>query len=271
MSMRTPSLIRCAVLVMICVGLGGPTVSGQQQDLFVPHVGQPGKDVVWVPTPPELVEAMLDLANVTSQDVVIDLGSGDGRNVIAAARRGARALGVEYNPDMVTLSQRNAAAVGVADHARFVHGDMFQADISEATVLALFLLPNNMLQLRAKFLDLTPGTRIVANTFGIEDWSPDETVEVGGCTVWCTALLWIVPARVAGTWRLQDGELLLTQDYQAVSGTLGSTPIAGGRLRGDVLTFTAGGAEYRGRVTGNRIEGTTGPGGTVWTATRAPR
>lgn len=270
--MSVPSQVRFTVLLVMCVGLLSHRVEGQQQSLFVPQVGQAGKDVVWVPTPPELVEKMLDLANVTSGDFVIDLGSGDGRNVIAAARRGAQALGVEYNADMVMLSQRNAVAAGVADKASFVQGDMFQADISQATVLALFLLPSNMLQLRAKFLDLAPGTRIVANTFGIEDWSPDETVHIGNdCSVWCTALLWIVPARIAGMWRLPAGELTLMQDYQTVSGTLGSTPIVNGRLRGDVLTFTADGAEYSGRVTGNRIEGTVrnGGGATAWTATRA--
>src|SRR3990172_1040881 len=138
------------------------------EEEFVPQVGQAGKDVVWVPTPPELVEAMLDMAKVTPQDYVIDLGSGDGRNVIAAARRGARALGVEYNPKMVALSTRNAAAAGLAGRAAFVEGDMYEADISKASVMALFLLPSNMLQLRPKFLDLRPGSRIVSNTFGIE-------------------------------------------------------------------------------------------------------
>ena len=140
---------------------------------FTPEVGQPGKDVVWVPTPEPLVEKMLDLAKVGRDDFVIDLGSGDGRNVIGAARRGARALGVEYNPDMVELSRRKAAEVGVAGRAKFERGDMFQADISRATVMALFLLPSNLLQLRPKFLALAPGSRIVSNTFLIADWPPD--------------------------------------------------------------------------------------------------
>ena len=273
--------IRCVVLVVLSTTPFTGSASAQQpqqqapapaQELFVPHVGQPGKDVVWVPTPPELVERMLDLANVTSRDFVIDLGSGDGRNIIAAAKRGARALGVEYNPDMVKLAQRNAEAAGVADKATFVQGDMYQADISQATVLALFLLPSNMLQLRSKFLELAPGSRIVANTFGMEGWSADENVHMGtNCTVWCTALLWIVPARVAGTWRQADGEVTLTQEYQMVSGTIGATPIVNGRLRGDLLTFTAGGAEYSGRVAGDRIEGTVRNSGTEapWILTRA--
>ena len=251
-------------------------VAGAQQPQpparpFVPEVGQAGKDVVWVPTPPELVEKMLDLAGVTAQDYVIDLGSGDGRNVIAAAKRGADALGVEYNPDMVELSRRSAAAAGVAEKARFVQGDMYQADISKASVMALFLLPSNMLQLRSKFLGLRPGTRIVSNTFGIQDWTPDESISVGGgCTAWCNALLWIVPANAAGTWRLPQGELTLTQQFQMISGTLGSTPLANGKLRGEAISFTAGGAEYSGKVTGNRIEGTvkSASGQTTFTATR---
>ena len=242
------------------------------EEEFVPQVGQAGKDVVWVPTPPELVEAMLDLAKLTKQDYVIDLGSGDGRNVIAAARRGAQALGVEFNPKMVVLSKRNAAAAGVGERATFVEGDMYAADISKASVMALFLLPSNMLQLRQKFLGLRPGSRIVSNTFGIEGWTPDETVTIeGNCSAWCTALLWIVPATVGGAWRLGGSELALTQEYQMVKGTLDGKPIADGRLRGDQLRFTLGSTEYLGKVTGNRIEGSLRGGGpaTTWTATRA--
>jgi len=247
------------------------TASAQTQEPFVPQVGQAGKDVVWVPTPPELVDRMLDLANVTPQDFVMDLGSGDGRNVIGAARRGARAVGVEYNPQMVELSKRNAAAAGVADKATFVEGDMYQADISRANVLALFLLPSNMLQLRQKFLDLQPGSRIVSNTFGIEGWTPDETVMIqGDCSAWCTALLWIVPAKVGGTWRLEQGELMLTQNFQMITGTLGGMPIADGRLRGEQIRFTVGAAEYTGRAVGDRIDGSVRNGARQmsWTAAR---
>jgi len=269
-----------ALAAFVLVLLAAATVAAQQapvppkpaqEEEFVPEVGQAGKDVVWVPTPPELVERMLDLAKVTPQDLVIDLGSGDGRNVIGAARRGARALGVEFNPKMVELSRRNAAAAGVTNRATFVEGDMYQADISKASVMALFLLPSNMLQLRQKFLDLRPGSRIVSNTFGIEGWTPDETVTVeNGCSAWCTALLWIVPAKVAGSWRVADGELVLTQEYQVINGTLSGTPIRDGRLRGDQIRFTLGTAEYLGKVTATRIEGTVRGGGpaTMWTATR---
>jgi SAM-dependent methyltransferase len=243
---------------------------------FEPTVGQPGKDVVWVPTPEALVEKMLDLANVTPQDFVVDLGSGDGRNIIAAARRGARGLGVEYNPDMVALSRRNAAQQGVGDLAQFVEGDMFAAEFPEATVLALFLLPDNMRTLRPKFLALKPGTRIVANTFGFDDWEPDATATLPGeCRSWCNALLWIVPAQARGTWRLSNGTLTLRQAYQKLFGTLRlgdrEAPVENGTMRGDQMTFTSSGADYTGRVTGNRIEGTVVSDGRTrnWSATRA--
>jgi SAM-dependent methyltransferase len=250
------------------------SIAAAQQKPFQPEVGQPGKDVVWVPTPTEMVEKMLDLAQVTPQDFVIDLGSGDGRNIIAAARRGAQSLGVEYNPDMVELSKRAAATAGVADKAQFVQGDMFQADISKANVLALFLLPSNLLQLRSKFLGLRPGSRIVSNTFYIDSWTPDQTVQLEDCSSWCTAILYIVPANASGTWRLPQGELTLKQDVQMVSGTIASgaqsTQVTG-RLRGDQITLTAGSQEYSGVVRGNEIEGTvrSGGGASPWKATRA--
>jgi SAM-dependent methyltransferase len=242
----------CGVLVLTVAS----AAAQQSSTPFEPVVGQAGKDVVWVPTPPELVEAMLDLAEVTAEDFVIDLGSGDGRNVIAAAQRGARGLGVEYNPDMVALSRRLADEAGVAGRARFERGDMFEADISRASVLALFLLPSNMYRLRDTFVALKPGTRIVANTYGVQDWDPDETVTLEDCQQWCTALLWIVPARVEGTWRVGDGELLLEQAFQVVTGALDGQPVADGRLRGDEISFTAGDSSYTGRVNGNTIEGT---------------
>lgn len=246
---------------------------------FEPRVGLPGKDVVWVPTPPELVEKMLDLAKVTSADYVIDLGSGDGRNVIAAARRGARALGVELNPDLVALSRRRAEEAGVSDKAKFVQGDMYEADISQATALALYLLPVNLTRLAPKFLTLKPGTRIVANTFGPEDWDPDarQTVEGVACSGWCEALLWIVPARVAGTWQLPQGTLTLTQSFQMVLGTLSSgtasAPLANAHINGEELSFVANGLAYSARVSGNMMQGTvTSPNGaTPFRATRQPQ
>jgi hypothetical protein len=246
---------------------------GQQQPVrpFEPQVGQPGKDVVWVPTPAEMVEKMLDLAEVTPQDFVIDLGSGDGRNVIGAAKRGANALGVEYNPDMVTLSQRLAREAGVAEKAQFVQGDMFEADISKASVMALFLLPSNMVQLRTKLFNLRPGSRIVSNTFGIQDWPADETVTLEDCSAWCTALLWIVPAKVQGRWELPEGTLQLTQNFQMLSGTIGETPISDGRMRGTQIRFTAGATEFVGNVNGDQMEGTVRGAGNPrpWSAKRA--
>jgi SAM-dependent methyltransferase len=241
---------------------------------FKPTVGQAGKDVVWVPTPAALVEKMLDMAKVTPQDYVMDLGSGDGRNIIAAARRGATAVGVEFNPDMVELARKEAQAQGVADKATFIQGDMYEADISKATVLALFLLPHNLNKLLPKFLDLPPGTRIVGNTFAPDGWTADETETISGdCVSWCTSLLWIVPAKVDGTWKMPQGELALKQEFQMVSGSLtssGSPGLVNGKLRGDLITFTVGDTEYSGRVNGDRMEGTSKANGTNgnWTATR---
>lgn len=243
---------------------------------FEPEVGQEGKDVVWVPTPQALVDKMLDLAKVTSRDFVIDLGSGDGRTVITAAKRGARALGIEYNPDMVALSKRNAAQAGVSDRASFMKADLFESDFSQATVITMFLLPDINLKLRPKILGLKPGTRIVSNTFTMGDWKADQTATVDkDCNSYCTALLWIVPAKVEGTWKLSRGELELKQEFQMIGGTLKSgnrlSPVTHGRLNGDQISFTVGSAHYTGRVTGNSMEGTVKSGANVekWSASRA--
>jgi precorrin-6B methylase 2 len=237
---------------------------------FEPTVGQAGKDVVWVPTPQTLVDRMLDLAKVTPQDFLMDLGSGDGRTVITAAKRGARAQGIEYNPDMVELSKRNATAAGVSDKANFVKADLFETDFSKAQVVTMFLLPSINLRLRPKILEMKPGTRVVSNTFTMDDWQADETSTVSeDCTSWCTALLWIVPAKVEGTWQLPQGALTLTQKFQMVSGTFDGKPISDGRLRGEDFTFTAGGAKYTGKVNGNSMSGSvSGGGGGKWSATR---
>ena len=244
------------------------------QGEYQPEVGQEGKDVVWVPTPQVLVDKMLDMAKVTSKDYMIDLGSGDGRTVITAAKRGAKALGIEYNPEMVELSKRNAAKEGVTDKATFMKADLFESDFSHATVITMFLLPSINMKLRPKILDLKPGTRIVANSFDMEDWKPDETAKVDGCSNWCTAYLWIVPAKVGGTWNLSQGELTLKQTFQMISGTLRSgnntAQITNGKLNGDQITFTAGGAQYTGHVSENSIEGTVKGGSNgKWRATRA--
>ncbi|MCD6041440.1 MAG: methyltransferase, partial [Burkholderiales bacterium] len=162
----------------------------QATQTYEPSVGQEGKDVVWVPTPQALVDRMLDMAKVTPADFVIDLGSGDGRTVITAAKRGARALGIEYNPEMVELSKRNAEKEGVTARASFMKADLFESDFSKATVITMFLLPEINLKLRPKILGLKPGTRVVSNSFNMGDWQADETQEAKGCNnSWCTALL----------------------------------------------------------------------------------
>ena len=251
-------------------------VAAAQTSTFEPQSGQPGKDVVWVPSSRELVERMLDMARVTANDYVIDLGSGDGRTVIAAAKRGARALGVEYNPDMVELSRRNAAREGIAERAQFIKADLFEIDLSQATVITMYLLPSINLKLRPKLLGLKPGTRIVSNTFDMGEWQDDDSSNIaatGNCTTWCTAHLWIVPARVEGRWKGSAGDLTLSQQYQMVSGTLRTTDglqTFSGTLRGDEISFIAGGAAYVGRVNGSSIEWTVISGGNKsrWTATR---
>ena len=251
-----------------------------------PAERQPGgKDVTWVPTCDAVIARMLDMAQVSRADYLIDLGSGDGRMVIAAAKRGARALGVEYDQDKVDLSIRNAAEAGVACRAAFIQADLFEIDFSQATVLTLFLLPDLNLRLRPRILDMRPGTRVATNTFDFAEWEADQKYEVPPpeCTAHCWALYWMVPAKVGGRWRLEghaegrieDGELLFEQDFQVVSGTLNSGAVAsaitGGRLRGDEVTFTAGGRTFRGHVRGDVIEGLGAPGatGTGWRAIRS--
>jgi len=244
---------------------------------FKPEVGQEGKDVVWVPTPQALVEKMLDLAQVTPSDIVIDLGSGDGRTVIAAAKRGARAIGVEYNPDMVALSYRNAEKEGLKNKVEFVNGDLFEYDFSKATVLTMFLLPDINLRLRPQILDMRPGTRVVSNTFTMGEWTPDDTATIDDeSTHWNTAYLWIVPAKVEGRWKLQpQGELILRQEFQMVTGEMitggRKEAISEGKIHGDEITFYVGKTLYRGKIRGNSIEGTSENGqGTSarWSATR---
>ena len=273
---RFPGLFTIALCVLALAA--GLWVNAQQAQQFEPKVGQAGKDVVWVPTSQTLVNKMLDMVAVTPEDYVIDLGSGDGRTVITAAKRGARALGIEYNPDMVELSKQNAAKEGVSDRATFLKADLFESDFSQATVITMFLLPEINLKLRPKILDLKPGTRIVSNSFTMEDWEADETATVNeDCTSWCTALFWIVPAKVEGTWRMPQGEIAFMQTFQMLSGTLttsaGGRPFTGGRLRGAQISFTVNGAQYTGRVNSNTMAGTVTSGGKTsnWTATRAAR
>ena len=233
--------------------------SAQAASTYEPTVGQEGKDVVWVPTPQTLVNKMLDMAKLTPKDFHMDLGSGDGRTVITAAKRGARSMGIEYNPDMVELAKRNAEKEGVTARATFVKADLFETDFSKATVITLFLLPDINLRLRPKILNMKPGTRIVSNTFTMGDWKADETASAdNGCeSSWCTALLWIVPAKVAGSYKTPQGDVTLKQEFQMLSGTLrseGKTFALEGKVLGESISFSAGGKSYTGKLNGKQLE-----------------
>jgi methyltransferase family protein len=261
-------------LAAVCLALMPVAASAQLPPEFEPQVGQSGKDVIWVPTPQGLVDKMLDMAKVGPGDYVIDLGSGDGRTVITAAKRGATALGIEYNPDMVALSKRNAEKAGVTDKATFANADIFASDFSKATVITLFLLPRLNLKLRPTILAMPPGTRVVSNSFDMDDWKPDRTEVADGCMGYCRAHLWIVPAKVGGSWQLGSGELTLEQSFQVVTGTLTvgtvASPLKDAKLEGDRISFTAGDTRYTGQVKGGSMEGTSVSGAqeTKWQATR---
>lgn len=263
-------------LAFVSAGPAGAQQPATQKE-FVPQSGQAGKDVVWVPTPQALVDTMLNMAKATPEDYVIDLGSGDGRTVITAAKRGIRALGIEYNPDMVYISRRAAEKEGVSDRATFRQADIFETDFSEATVLTLFLLPSLNLKLRPTILDMKPGTRVVSNSFTMDDWRPEQSVELQeNCnSSYCRAHLWIVPAKVAGRWKFADGELRLDQNFQMLSGTLTrngrATEISEAKMNGAEIAFTAGGRRYAGTVEGGHISGVSqGDGGErKWSAERA--
>ena len=265
------------LLAMTCLSVVVAGVFAQAASTeYEPEPGEPGKDVGWIPTEQALVDVMMDMARVTPQDYLIDLGSGDGRVVITAAKRGARALGVEYNPDMVFLAKRNAVRENVSDKAEFIQGDLFETDFSEATVVALFLRTDLNLKLRPRILNMKPGVRVVSNSFPMGEWVPEQTESVGEekCTnLCCTAYFWIVPAKVEGLWRLEQEELRLRQSFQMISGTLSSNgtivPVSG-RLRGAEINFTIGSLVYRGRAAGNAMEGDVTSGGSTvkWNATR---
>jgi Methyltransferase domain len=270
-------LLRPLAAVGIAAAVLGTSASGQQaQQEYVPEVGQDGKDVVWVPSEVTMVDKMLDMAKVGPADYLIDLGSGDGRTVIAAARRGAKAHGIEFNGKMVELSKRNAQRAGVADKATFVEGDIFASDFSQATVLTLFLLPEINLVLRPLILNMKPGTRVVSNTFDMGNWTFDETVHAPrDCKTYCQAFLWIVPAKVEGTWQMGEPVLELWQTHQILSGRLRSGNVVApvkGRLKGNAIAFTAADTEYAGELKGEVIEGTArGPAQTAWRAVREKR
>lgn len=267
------SISKLFLTLFISVIIIGGFTQAKSAEEFTPEVGQAGKDVVWVPTQQVLVDRMLDMAKVTPEDYLIDLGSGDGRIVITAAKHGVRAHGIEYNPDMVELSKRNAAKEGVSDRATFAKADLFESDFSQATVITMFLLPKINLELRPKILDLKPGTRIVSNSFDMGEWEPDEIATAEeDCNRYCTAYLWVVPAKVGGTWKLPQGEMTLEQTFQGITGTLRSgdesLPVKG-KINGYELIFTADGQLYTGRINGDSMEGEIkGIDNSRWKATR---
>lgn len=234
----------------------GGVAAQQADEPFEPYSGQPGKDVVWVPTPDATVQVTLNLAALTPQDYVIDLGSGDGRMVIAAALRGARGHGVEFNPKMVDLSNRYAKDAGVADRAMFIEGDMYAADLSKASVLPLFLLTQNLDKLVPNFLKLRPGVRIVTVGYTISDWDYDEAARVQPpCNAWCSVYKYIVPANASGAWKLAGSDFLIEQKFQKFKGSLGGVPVEEGRLHGDEISFIVGGVQYYGSVNGSEMRG----------------
>jgi hypothetical protein len=254
--------------------------AAQQNKEYEPQVGQAGKDVIWVPTPDEVVQRMLRMAQVTANDYVIDLGAGDGKIAIAAAKMGARSLGIEYNPDMAKHAQRNVEKAGVSGKAKIQQGDIFATDFTSATVLTMYLLPALNMKLRPQILAMKPGTRVVSHSFTMEDWEPDEISSTDGRR----AYFWIVPANVMGGWQVDMGgdkaDLTLEQKFQKLDGHVQLGTIQGGlreaRLRGFLISFAyvdnAGvRRDFTGRVTGNKMEGSfRADNGTEgrWTATK---
>lgn len=266
-----------AVLALCLLLLPGILLSQNSAEKpdFEPVPGQKGKDVIWYPTPQVLVDVMLNMAKLTPADFLIDLGSGDGRIVISAGKLGVNALGVEYNPDMVEFAKKTAAKEGVADKTDFVQADIFEYDFSKATVVTMFLLPEINQKLRPKILELKPGTRIVTNTFSMQDWVYDEMQEIDDESItWNIAYLWIVPAKVEGIWKCKEGELSLTQKYQMVSGEMktgGKTAtITAGKLRGEEFRFKCNGVNYKCKITSNTMKGSTEKNGEVssWEAVK---
>ena len=262
-------VISGGVAAMMLAGVALSAQTATTQKPFEPKVGQPGKDVVWVPTPQATVDAMLNLAKLTKDDFLIDLGSGDGITVITAAKRGARAMGIEFNPDMVALAEKNAKEAGMTARATFKQGDFFKTDFSQANVLTMFLLPSLNEALRPTILNMKPGTRVVTNTFrmgsGDDEWKPETEVRVDGCeSSWCTAILYVVPAKVDGVWTMGTDKLTLTQKYTEFGGTLGAAAISSGKVLGNEVTFRAGGTTYTGTVSadGKSMKGAN------WSATR---
>jgi SAM-dependent methyltransferase len=276
-----------AFLVALCAALWAGGAPAQTEAEPQPQVGQPGKDVVWVPTPDRLIERMLQMADTTRKDLVVDLGSGDGRIPIAAAKKfGARGLGIEYDADLVQLSIRSAARQGVSKRVWFLRQDLFQADLSEATVVALYVSPSIMLALRPRLLELKPGTRVVSHQFTLGDWEADEQAIAESRS----AYLWVIPAKAEGKWQLRVGEdiydLQLRQEYQMLRGSANHqgaaqgqgkpSPVIAARLRGEAIRFVFVDANgdprsFSGRVAGDAMQGESRAHGESDLAWRAQR
>ena len=276
--MRLNNLLTRSLVTVSFLLLSGLLLSQEKakNNQYQPELGQEGKDVRWFPTPQALVDKMLDMAKITPADFLIDLGSGDGRTVITAAKRGIHAIGIEFNPDLVELSKRNAAKEGVKDKVEFIKADLFGYDFSKATVITMFLLPEINLRLRPKLLEMKPGTRIVSTTFTMQNWQYDDIVKIYDPeSEWTTAYLWIVPAQVGGTWKFKGGELKLTQQFQMISGELikggKSIKITAGRIRGNEVTFRADGTVYNCLANKNVLKVTAKDNGKVneWLAEKA--
>jgi SAM-dependent methyltransferase len=273
--MRHPAI--GAFLLAAAASLGAVPAAAQAP----PQIGQVSKDSVWVPTPERMIRRMLQMADVTPDDLVVDLGSGDGRIPVYAAKHfGARAVGVEIEENLVRMSVESARAQGVADRARFVQQDLFAFDLSDATVIALYISPGVMTKLKPQLLGLKPGTRVVSHFFTLGDWEPDETIRVDDRT----GHLWVVPADVRGTWKVRTAddvlEVTLTQDHQRLEARGvregREVPVLSPRLRGTEITFVAFDADgdtrqYRGRIEGARMSGDSDVHGyerARWTAAR---
>lgn len=262
--------------ISLLAALVATGAAAQDSSEFVPTRGQDGKDVIWLPTEDTTVTKMLELAGLTDNDYLIDLGSGDGRTVIAAAKRGAKALGIEFNPKMVVYARQQAAKAGATDKAEFIEGDVFVADFSKATVLTMFLLPDINVRLQPKILAMAPGTRVVTNTFTMGEWKPDTSSEADKpCTNYCTAHLWYVPGKIAGKWAIDDTVFDLNQSFQMLAGAVVNgkdrVSLNRGKLKGNDFEFQAGSTVYEGRIEGDTLVGTKKVGGGTPTPFKATK
>ena len=266
-------LMRRSTAIALAGMLAAATVSVDAKDRrecdrdYKPQVGQSGKDVVWVPTPDEVVQRMLRMAKVTAQDTVYDLGAGDGKIAIAAGKIGATSVGIEYNPDMAKLAQCYVQAENLAGKTRIIQGDVFKEDFSKASVVTMYLLPELNLRLRPTILNMKPGTRVTSHQFTMGDWEPDETAEID----YRTAYLWIVPAKVEGAWTLREQgsnaqyAVNLSQKYQKITGDIAAgsakQPLVGATVRGEEVRFAFNDDKgvtrtLTGTVRGNELTGT---------------